>query len=127
MGDLKDSGLDASLREAVPMRENAAGLEPEDLSAGEVAHLSAWLVDNPELEEEVIRERLSYVKGRCREVGQFRREIHKCTRGLNLDAMLTLRSFQRLVGVISVLLSIDAEYVVVHAAWLKSRHFELTD
>ncbi|CAK0842208.1 unnamed protein product [Prorocentrum cordatum] len=124
--DLKDTGVDAALREAVPMRIGGAE-GAEDLSPGEVAHLSAWLLDNPELEEELVRERLRPVRDACRQVGQFRRELHKCTWGIDLDAKLNARVFQRLLDTIALLTRIDLEYLVSHAAWLKCRQFEMTD
>eukprot|EP00929_Paragymnodinium_shiwhaense_P112435 TRINITY_DN80697_c0_g1_i1.p1 TRINITY_DN80697_c0_g1~~TRINITY_DN80697_c0_g1_i1.p1 ORF type:complete len:551 (+),score=141.51 TRINITY_DN80697_c0_g1_i1:184-1836(+) len=120
----KGGGLDMTLVRTVPMHFDAPATEPpEDVSAGEVAHLCLLLIDDPDLPLEQARAALADLKDNYRLL----------TRGPYIEGeaelKIGLKRFRRLISFLVEMMRIDEEYIVCALAYesRKNHLFEMPD
>jgi hypothetical protein len=96
--------------------------EPEDVSAGEVAHLCLMLLDDTEeeLTYEEVRRQIDEVKEECRAM-EFK-DLY-----ISEDDMLNFGHFKRLINFLSDLMGIDHSYILGTFMYLCTGRFELPD
>jgi len=121
--DCRASGLDLRLATEVPMHFTER-VEPEDLSAGEVAHICTMLIKNMDVSEEEIRAELAPLKADLRKRTDARWGSER-SRVTNLDEEIGFKKFRKLVGHISNFMRIDEVYVASHMAFHYTKVFEL--
>merc|ERR1712151_279974 len=117
--EIRDTGIDMALADAVPMHFDDQTVEPEDISLGEVIHLCTLIRRNIDLTEDDARAELAKIKWKCR-----------ANRGdlvLDRTAEIGLKQFRRLLPLIAKLMRIDLQYILSHIAWRKTGRFEMTD
>lgn len=123
---MKRSGLDLELASTIPMRALPEGdFQPEDLSAGEVAHLCVALMSNPDLDEETARREIEPIREECRAPeAQGQLSVHM----LESDAgAFKLRRFKRWCSLLSALMRVDEDYVVTLLLWHRAQQFEIPE
>lgn len=122
----KKTGLNQQFATSVPMQ---AKLDdeccfPDDVSVGEVAHLSMLLIAKKDLNFDEAQAELLLVKDACREIGDTQSQSGALA---DRDAELGMRSFRKLLEFISRMMCIDLEYFISQIMWVRFNCFEMTD
>mmetsp|Transcript_126644 Transcript_126644/g.244180 ORF Transcript_126644/g.244180 Transcript_126644/m.244180 type:complete len:532 (+) Transcript_126644:59-1654(+) len=122
----KKTGLNQELANMVPMQTTFDDecSTAEDVSVGEVAHLSMLLITRKDLSFEEAQAELLLVKDACREISDAESQRGALA---DRDAELGMRAFKTLLEFLSRMMRIDLDYFISHIMWLKAKHFEMTD
>lgn len=96
--------------------------EPEDLSAGEVAHLCCMLLgdDDDHLTFDEVRKELAVVQEECR-------QTPFCDLFIGTDDCLSFHHFKRLVHFLQEIMGIDDTYILIMFQYVTTGHFEMPD
>uniref|UniRef100_A0A6U6VB22 EF-hand domain-containing protein n=1 Tax=Zooxanthella nutricula TaxID=1333877 RepID=A0A6U6VB22_9DINO len=123
---MSKTGLDMELANTVSMANlSESDNQPEDLSPGEVAHLSVMLISNPDLDEALAREAIEPIREECRlpmEAGKSARDFVEQDAGV-----YKLKRFKRWCELLAALMRIDMEYVTTMMLWHRVQVFEMPE
>lgn len=128
--EAKKDGLGPRLAQQVPQRGVPSGIEPEDVSVLEFAHLYALLLENPGATADDAVQVINAVKDDCRSIDVSRRgdRRHKIEEmGLAPDANIGYGTFCRLMELISATMQIDTAHILSTLAWVRTSRFEMTE